>query len=97
MLNDLLVWADGRTTRPSLFHYRSAAGSEIDLVVEQGRRLLPTEIKASPEPRVDDGRALAAFCDEHGGRAPFGLLIHGGTEAFALSRKVLAVPLGAVV
>jgi predicted AAA+ superfamily ATPase len=97
VLNDLLVWSEGLIRRPSLFHYRSAGGSEIDFVVEHGRRLLPIEIKSAGSPRVDDGKALEAFCEEHGSRAPFGLLIYGGQDALVLSRRVLAVPLGAVL
>jgi hypothetical protein len=69
-------------TRPTLHH---------------GRRLLPIEVKAGRTPRTDDARELTAFCEEHGTRAPFGLLVHDGPEALLLTRKVLAVPLGALL
>ena len=97
VLNELLVWSDALVTRPALYHYRCAAGQEIDFVVERGRRLLPIEVKAGRTPRTDDARELTAFCEEHGSRAPFGLLIHDGSEAFLLTRNVLAVPLGALL
>lgn len=66
-------------------------------MVERGRRLLPIEVKAGGTPRTDDARELAAFCEEHGARAPFGVLIHDGTRAFHLTKKILAVPLRALL
>jgi len=46
---------------------------------------------------VDDTRELDALCAASSGRAPFGLLIHDGPEAFRLTRTTIAVPVGAVL
>src|SRR5690606_33685883 len=45
MLNDLLVWRDGRTSRPELFYWRTINGEEVDFVIEAEGRLIPIEVK----------------------------------------------------
>jgi predicted AAA+ superfamily ATPase len=97
VLDDLLAWRDLEIRKPDLYFYRSAAGTEIDFVLESGRRLLPIEVKSSRSARTDDARALDAFCREFGSRAPFGILLYDGVDAFRLSEKVIAAPLSAVL
>jgi predicted AAA+ superfamily ATPase len=93
VLNDLLAWAETEVRKPAVFFRRTVGGEEIDLIVEQGRRLLPIEIKASRVVRVDDARAVQSFCDEFGTRAPLGLVLYDGKEVRPLTRQTLAVPL----
>ncbi len=51
VLGDLLVWRDSQVTRPELLYWRTAAGEEVDFVVEHRGRVLPIEVK-STEPRA---------------------------------------------
>lgn len=95
--NDLLTYRETEPVKPALHHYRTASNQEVDFVLEHGRRLLPIEVKATRHPRVDDARGIEAFCEELGPRAPFGVLLHDGKEAMALSRRCIAAPLGAVL
>jgi len=97
VLNDLLAWRDLELRRPGVYFRRTASGEEIDFVVESGRRLLPIEVKSARAARVADARALEAFCDEFGARAPFGLLIYDGKESLRLTDRVVAAPLGAIL
>jgi predicted AAA+ superfamily ATPase len=97
VLNDLLAWRETEARKPGVFFRRTAGGEEVDFVIEGAKRLLPIEVKASAAVRVPDAAALDSFCEEHGAAAPFGLLVHGGTEAFPLTKRALAVPLGAIL
>jgi uncharacterized protein len=98
VLNDLLVWRETELRKPSILHYRSAGGEEIDFVVEQQRRLLPIEIKARSAVRVSDARAVDAFCAEMGpARAPFGIVIYDGREVIRLSKSAVALPVTAAL
>ncbi len=97
VLNDLLVWRETRIKKPGIYYWRTASGLEVDLVIEDGRRLLPLEIKAAGSPRVADAKALDIFCQEHPARSPFGVLLYTGEETVQLTRTALAVPLGAVL
>lgn len=97
ILNDLLAWREAEVRKPGVFYRRTAAGEEVDLVVEHRRRLLPVEVKTARSVRTRDARALDAFCTEFGPRAPFGLLVFDGSEAFQLTRYTVAVPVGALL
>ncbi len=97
VLNELLASLETRSPKPTLYHYRTATGLEIDFVLEAGQRRLPIEVKASAAVRPDDAKVLESFCAEHGERAPFGIVLHTGRDAHRLTAHTIAVPLGAVV
>jgi predicted AAA+ superfamily ATPase len=97
VLNDLLAWRDARTTPAEVLYWRTAAGAEVDFVLEADRKVLPIEIKATPRPRVDDGRHLQSFRDEYKGRSRPGLLLHTGDRVEWLAPGILAAPWWRVV
>ena len=92
VLQDLLAWRDARLERAEILHWRTAAGEEVDFVVEAGDRLLPMEVKASPRPRLRDAAHLRSFRAEYGPRVRAGLLLHGGDTTEWLAPDVLAAP-----
>ena len=92
VLQDLLAWRGARLERAEILHWRTAAGEEVDFVVEAGDRLLPIEVKASPRPRLRDTAHLRSFRAEYGPRVRAGLLLHGGDTTEWLAPDVLAAP-----
>ena len=42
VLDDLLAWRDARLDRAEGYYWRTAIGEEVDVVIEAGRRLLPS-------------------------------------------------------
>lgn len=92
VLTDLLVWRDVQPRRPEILYWRTAAGQEVDFVIETGNRLLPVEVTAAPRVRPADARALETFLDEYADLADGALLLHTGAETFPVSKRVLAVP-----
>jgi predicted AAA+ superfamily ATPase len=92
VLNDLLCWRDARTEHSEILYWRTAAGEEVDFVVETGGRLLPIEVKATARPRLRDAAHLRSFCHEYGNAARAGLLLHTGTTLEWLTPDVLAAP-----
>lgn len=92
VLHDLLAWRDARIEQAEVSYWRTAAGEEVDFVVEGGGRLLPIEIKATARPRLADTWHLRTFRAEYGAAARAGLLLHSGTTLEWLAPDVLAVP-----
>jgi predicted AAA+ superfamily ATPase len=92
VLHDLLAWRDARLDRAELGYWRTAAGEEVDLVIEAGGRLLPVEIKASARPRLSDAAQLRIFRAEYGETSRAGLLLHTGSMIEWLTPDVLAAP-----
>lgn len=92
VLHDLLAWRDARLERAEVLYWRTAAGEEVDFVVESGDRLLPIEVKATSRPRIADTAHLRAFRAEYGKKSRAGLLLHTGTALQWLTPDVLAAP-----
>lgn len=92
VLSDLLAWRDLQAKAPQILYWRTATGQEVDFVIETPKRLLPVEVKAAARVAPGDARGLEAFLDEYGSAADGGLLLHGGSETFPLTRRVLAAP-----
>ena len=92
VLNDLLAWRDARLGRGDVFYWRTAAGEEVDFVIEVAGRLIPIEIKSTTRVRLADAAHLRTFLGEYGKRAAAGLLLHTGTQLDWLTPNILAAP-----
>jgi uncharacterized protein len=92
VLHDLLVWRDSRLERAEISYWRTAAGEEVDFVIEAEGSLLPVEVKASARPRLADAAHLRSFRAEYGQQARAGLLLHTGKTVEWLAAHVLAAP-----
>ena len=97
VLNDLLVWRDSQVKRPEVLYWRTAAGEDVDFVIEANGRLLPIEVKATTRPRTGDARHLQSFRAEYGSAARPGLVLHAGTAIEWLAPGILAAPWWAVL
>lgn len=86
------------TTRPRLYHLRTAQGRrEIDLVAElAGERLIGVEVKAGAAASGRDARHLAWLRDEVGERFVAGVVLHTGSRAYDLDERIVAAPIAAL-
>lgn len=92
ILTDLLAWRDAQIPRPEILYWRTAAGEEVDFVVEWKGKLLPVEVKATARPRLVDARSLISFRREYPDLTRAGLLLHTGGETGWIAEGVLAAP-----
>lgn len=93
--NDLLVWRDAGATR-DLHHWRLSSGQEVDFVLEEDRRLVPVEVKASQSVSNGEARHLRTFRERHE-NVPRGLLLSCDPEIRALAEGIIACPWWAVL
>jgi predicted AAA+ superfamily ATPase len=77
----------------ALYFWRTAAGAEVDLIVETQSGLIPIEIKAAATARPEMAREIATFRRDFADRATNGYVIHPGPAALPLGGGVLAWPL----
>ena len=81
-----------RGEEPSFNFWRTASGSEVDLVVESPSGLIPIEIKLSATPRPEMAREIANFRRDYGDRATSGYVVHPGKITLPLGGGVIALP-----
>jgi len=84
-------------TRPSVFFYRTAAGREVDIVLEdRRRRIVGIEVKASATVGASDFKGLEDLAQSVGERFHRGILLHAGDDAVPAGRALHAMPIGAL-
>jgi uncharacterized protein len=93
VISDLYKSYLHRGEEPSLYYWRTAAGSEVDLVVETQSGLVPIEIKLSATPRPEMAREILSFQRDFKEKALPGYVIHPGNMLLPLGQGVTALPL----
>lgn len=90
VIEEIASLASERLIRPGLFHWRTATGVEVDLIVQDGRRLVPIEIKLGSE---IDARMVTGLrqCMKDLG-LEHGWVVYGGKSRRDLSKDVHIVP-----
>jgi uncharacterized protein len=81
-----------RGQEPQVYFWRTSAGAEVDIVVAEGGRLIPLEVKLSATPRPAMARNLTTFQKDLGDRAAPGYVIHPGEVRLPLAPRVIALP-----
>ena len=85
-----------RGDEPLMYFWRTAAGSEVDLIVETQRKLVPVEVKLSATPRLEMAREIARFRKDFGDRVEQGYVIHPGDKILPLGEGTIALPFAGV-
>jgi predicted AAA+ superfamily ATPase len=74
-----------RGERPNLYFWRDSNGSEIDVIVEQGTRLLPVEIKSGKTLTREAFAGLVKWSLLAGEASAEPVLIYGGADSYRQS------------
>ena len=76
-----------------LFHFRTAAGREVDLVLEdEAGRLVGIEVKASKSVSADDFQGLETLREAAGDRFHRGVVLYEGSDRLPFGRRLDALP-----
>lgn len=81
-----------RGETPPVYFWRTAAGAEVDFVVETGGRLVPIEVKLSATLRPAMAAGIQCFREALGDRAAGGYVVHPGDVRLPLASGVAALP-----
>ena len=93
-LRKQLGWSEAR---PNLMHFRTHAGAEVDLLLEDGRgRVVGIEVKATSTPSSSDFKGLRALAETAGKSFVQGILLHLGGEPVAFGPTLTACPIDAL-
>jgi uncharacterized protein len=92
VLAEIIKTISHRGQDPQVYFWRTAAGAEVDIVVAEGGRLIPLEVKLSATPRPAMARNLTTFQKNLGDRAVPGYVIHPGEVRLPLAPRVIALP-----
>ena len=94
---ELLKMAPWTRRRPSLFHMRTSAGTEVDLILEDRKRdLVGIEVKAAATVSEADFKGLRLLRDLVGARLKCGLVLYCGREVLPFGKGLWALPVQAL-
>ncbi len=87
-----LQWAE---TPATAWHFRTAAGREVDLLLEApDRRIIGIEVKASASVSQSDFNGLQEFAAASGRGFTRSVVLYTGEQLIAFEDRMWAVPLG---
>jgi predicted AAA+ superfamily ATPase len=94
---ELLKQSAWSRTPARLYHFRTSAGHEVDVVLEyEDGGLVGIEVKAGATLGRDDLRGLAALREAAGSRFRRGIVLYNGREAVPFAADMLALPVSAL-
>lgn len=76
---------------PFCYHWRTAGGAEVDLILEKNGMLYPIEIKCKTNLSKSDLSGLQAFRDTYQNMQP-ALIVYAGTEIYKIDSHTIAIP-----
>jgi predicted AAA+ superfamily ATPase len=93
VLAELLKLGHQTGMRPSVYFWRTAAGAEVDFLVETASGLVPIEAKASQTAKPSMGKSIRALRSDGGDAVLPGYVVYAGSEPVPLGGGTVAVPL----
>ena len=81
-----------RGSRAQCYFWRDQTGHEIDLLIEDGLRLTPLEIKSSATWHTDFAKSLNWWMDLPGNETKEGLIIYDGTAEVQTGGRIPGIP-----
>lgn len=91
VLQQLQVSASLMSPQARIHYWRTAAGQEVDFVLEWGRSLVAFECKLSDRPKFEDARFLNLFLSDYP-ECACGVVVHTGSNIARLGERVIALP-----
>ncbi len=75
-----------------VYYWRTNAGAEIDLLIENDSRLIPIEVKWSEKIGHRDIVSMGVFLKDFKKSSPFGIVLYRGKELLKLKENIFLVP-----
>lgn len=94
---ELRKYADWHDESVSFYHFRNKDKVEVDIVIEQGRRLAGIEIKAAATVTQNDFKGLKKLSEASGKRFVAGVVFYDGENILPFGERLFAVPISLLI
>ncbi|MBU4217901.1 MAG: ATP-binding protein [Actinobacteria bacterium] len=92
VLTEIIKVLTHQGLEPRVYFWRTSTGSEVDILVEVARELVPIEVKLSATPRPAMASVIRTFQADFGDRALPGYVVHPGEVRLPLGPGATALP-----
>lgn len=93
VLSELIRTFVHRAEEPQVYFWRTAAGVEVDFVIESGGKVIPIEVKLTATPRPILAQHIERFRRDFPGQTGPAYVIHAGDVSLPLAPGITALPL----
>lgn len=93
VLAEICKTLTSRGVAPEVYFWHTAAGVEVDFLIQVADRIVPVEVKKTATPRPAMARAIQALQKDLGDAVGHGYVVHAGTGRLPLSPGVTAAGL----
>jgi predicted AAA+ superfamily ATPase len=94
---ELRKYADWHSETLNFYHFRNKDKVEVDIIMQQGRRLAGIEIKASATVTQSDFKGLIKLKNACGELFVAGVVFYDGENILPFGNKLFAVPISALI
>ncbi len=77
---------------PHIYFWRTAIGTEVDLLIDEGRELIPLEVKHTATPRPQMATSIRSLFKDFPDRVTRGYVVYPGDIRIPVSPNVTAIP-----
>ncbi len=77
---------------PKMYFWRTSHGSEVDILIDDGLKLIPIEVKKSATPRIQMASSIQSLMKDFPDRIDRGYVVHTGSDQLPLGSGVIALP-----
>lgn len=86
-----ISWSD---TQPSIFHFKTQAGQEVDIVLEdRAGNIVGIEVKSSANLSTKDLAGMNVLQEITGNKFCQGVILYTGQNTYQLDKNIIAVPI----
>ena len=81
-----------RGEEPPVYFWRTSTGSEVDIIVDRGGKLIPLEVKLTATPHPPMAKGILGLREALGDRVAPGYVVHPGDSRLPLGPGVTSLP-----
>lgn len=97
VVNELMKQLTWNTTRTRLYHFRSAANQEVDIILERlDGKIIGIEVKSNQHVGLADIKGMLFLKESVPHLWYRGIVLYGGDVAFPLTEDIIALPISAL-
>jgi len=93
VINQVKILSSVLSPSPQIYHWRTNAGAEVDILLEMNNTFYPIEVKCKVNLTKHDARGIMAFRDSYPElKIARGLIIYAGEIVYPINQNVIAIP-----
>lgn len=97
ILTELMKQISWSTAKPGIFYYRTAGGSEVDIILEHpDGRIVAIEVKSRTTLKPEAATPMKHLRDQIGQKFHRGIVLYLGEQVIPIDQRIHAVPVSAI-